>query len=393
MKIAILTSGILPVPAVKGGAVENLIDYYLDYNDRYHLHDITVYSVGDPQTAGHRALTSDVNHYYYIEIWSLWSKVCKHIHKLIHGLQYYHYTIEYYLARALSDIARKDYDMVIIENRPGYAISVATKTNVRIMLHLHNDFLNADVRNADAIYRSLSRVIAVSDFIRRRVKTVNSYDEKCLTVWNGIDLSNFSSECVQEIDRKNLGLSDDNFVIVYSGRMIKEKGIAELIDAMTLLKHVENIKLLVIGGTFFGDDHHDNDFTCKLKETAKELGNKIVFTGFVPYSDVPAYLKMADVAIIPSQWDEPFGLTCVESMAMSLPVIATDRGGIPEILNECCAKIIPTGANVPERLSAAILYLYHHPDECRAMGQAALTASRRFSKERYAKEFFNSLKF
>lgn len=43
MKIAILTSGILPVPAVQGGAVENLIDFYLDYNERNNLHDITVF--------------------------------------------------------------------------------------------------------------------------------------------------------------------------------------------------------------------------------------------------------------------------------------------------------------------------------------------------------------
>jgi hypothetical protein len=48
MKIAILTSGILPVPAVLGGAVENLIDYYLENNNQHQLHDITVYSVAPP---------------------------------------------------------------------------------------------------------------------------------------------------------------------------------------------------------------------------------------------------------------------------------------------------------------------------------------------------------
>ena len=45
MKIAILTSGILPVPAVLGGAVENLIDFYLEYNERHQLHDITIYII------------------------------------------------------------------------------------------------------------------------------------------------------------------------------------------------------------------------------------------------------------------------------------------------------------------------------------------------------------
>ena len=66
MKIAILTSGILPVPAVQGGAVENLIDFYLEYNDRHRLHDITVYSVWHPDVKRHPALRSEVNHYTYI---------------------------------------------------------------------------------------------------------------------------------------------------------------------------------------------------------------------------------------------------------------------------------------------------------------------------------------
>ena len=65
MRIAILTSGILPVPAVQGGAVENLIDFYLDYNDKNKLHDITIYSVWHPDVERHPALKSDSNHYIY----------------------------------------------------------------------------------------------------------------------------------------------------------------------------------------------------------------------------------------------------------------------------------------------------------------------------------------
>ena len=67
MKIAIITSGILPVPAVQGGAVENLIDFYLEYNDIHKLHDITIYSCKHPGTKKHPALKSKVNHYIYID--------------------------------------------------------------------------------------------------------------------------------------------------------------------------------------------------------------------------------------------------------------------------------------------------------------------------------------
>ena len=71
MKIAILTCGILPIPAVQGGAVENLIDFYLEYNNQKRLHDITIYSPWDKKAKNHPALSSDVNHYIYINDKSL----------------------------------------------------------------------------------------------------------------------------------------------------------------------------------------------------------------------------------------------------------------------------------------------------------------------------------
>ena len=77
MKIAILTSGILPVPAVQGGAVENLIDFYLEYNDQHRLHDITVYSVWHPDVEKHPALKSEVNRYKYINGKTLFAKIWK----------------------------------------------------------------------------------------------------------------------------------------------------------------------------------------------------------------------------------------------------------------------------------------------------------------------------
>ena len=71
MKIAILTSGILPVPAVQGGAAENLIDFYLAYNEEHQLHDITVFSVYHPNVKKSSTQNSQANHYIYIKRLSL----------------------------------------------------------------------------------------------------------------------------------------------------------------------------------------------------------------------------------------------------------------------------------------------------------------------------------
>lgn len=395
MKIAVLTSGILPVPAVKGGAVENLIDFYLAYNEQHHLHDITVYSVSDPLTAGHPTLQSTVNHYHYIEIWSLLSKVRKHVYKLLHGQEYYHYTIEYYLHQAMKDIARKDYDAIIIENRPAYGLKLSRRTKAKLVYHLHNDFLNNTTPQAHDICKAASRIITVSDFIARRIRTLQPTDGSefptIVTVHNGIDLDHFSALVPSPISRSQLGLDEDDFVVVYSGRMNAEKGIAELVEALSLLRGQPKIKLLVVGGSFFGDSHADNPFTVRLKTVARPLAGRIVFTGFIPYSEVPAYLRLADLAVIPSQWEEPFGLTCVEAMAMGLPVVATRQGGIPETLHDDYAVLLAADCDFVESLAETLFDLYRHPEKRRLMGQAAQQASCRFSKQRYAEAFFKAI--
>lgn len=394
MKIAILTSGILPIPAVKGGAVENLIDFYLDYNHRHQLHDITVYSVSDRLTQGHPALQSKVNHYHYVEIWSFWSKVRKHIYKLLHGQEYFHYTIEYYMEQAMRDIVRQgDFDLIIVENRPAYCLKLARRTRAKLVCHLHNDFLNAETRQAQPIYDALSRVITVSDYIANRVRTIAPDSSKCVTVNNGIDQQAFSPSPTEHIHRADLGLQPSDFVLVFSGRMNEEKGIAELVQAMKQLQDTPDIKLLVMGSSFFGDSGADSPFIQRLKAEASQLRDRIVFTGFIPYSQVPDYLRLADVAVIPSMWDDPFPTSVLEAMCMGMPIITTARGGIPEEVTPENAIILPTDKAIVERMRTAILYLHDNREKCVQMGEASKRHSVRFNRDRFAADFFQALSF
>ena len=101
MKIAILTSGIMPVPAVQGGAVENLIDFYLEYNEQQHLHDINVISVWHPNVRNLSEKKSNVNHYQYVKQNGLLAKINKYLYQKRHQNEYYHYTIEYYFEQAI----------------------------------------------------------------------------------------------------------------------------------------------------------------------------------------------------------------------------------------------------------------------------------------------------
>ena len=391
MKLAVLTCGILPVPAVQGGAVENLIDFYLEYNDREKLHDITVYSPWDARMASHPALASSVNHYHLVDVTSPKARFCRRLRKYLHRREYYNYFIEYYFERVYAHLRRQHYDIILLENCPGYALKLSRRGYRNLVLHLHNDLLNATSRHHDAIAGSLTKVLTVSDYIRQRVATIMPPD-KIQTVHNGIDLQRFSRVESSAVSRQTLGFADDDFVLVYSGRINKDKGVSELIDALLLLADQPKIKLMILGGSFFGNTHADDDFIRSLKQKAEGIRQRIVFTGFIPYHDVPAYLQLADVAVIPSIWNDPFPTTELEAQAMALPIITTRRGGIPEEVTDDNAILLePSDADFVPRLADAISLLSANPVLCRRMSEASLRRSTLFDKTTFAHSLLSAL--
>lgn len=391
MKIAILTSGILPVPAVQGGAVENLVDFYLEYNDQHRLHDITVYSVWHPDVEKHPALKSKANHYHFIDVNSPLAKIRKRIFHWLHGREeYYHYTIEYFLREAIKDIRKKQYDIILLENRPGFALKLRNVTKARLVYHLHNEKLSIQISNYQDIYDAATSIITVSEYIKGVVRTININDNKTIAIHNGIDLNAFSID-IKPVSRSSIGCSEKDFILVFSGRVNQDKGVIELIEAMNSLSRYPNIKLLIIGSSFFGNEVNEDNFIKQLRIKAEPLKNRVIFTGFIPYTQMPNYLKMADVAVIPSVWDDPFPTTVLEAQAMGLPIITTRRGGIPEEVTEDNAILLTTDEHFIDNLASAILDLYEHPEKRKAMAEASLERSKLFDKETYAKNFFAAL--
>ena len=388
MKIAILTSGILPVPAVLGGAVENLIDFYLEYNEMHRIHDITVYSISHPKTKKHPARKSTTNHYHYIDVNSLWGRIKRKLFQYTHKEEYHHYFIEFFLEQSIKHIKKQNYDCIILENRPSYSLKLKAITTAKLVYHLHNEKLTTQTPDFQEIYEAASRIICVSNFITESVKSINPHDTKCTTVYNGIDLAAFSPKN-SIISRKVIGLDDHDFVMIYSGRINPEKGIKELLEAMNKLTDYPEFKLIVIGSSFFGDATKDDNFSMDLKKITAPIIEKIYFTGFIPYQEVPSYLKLADLAIVPSMWDEAFGLTVLEAMAAGLPLITTRSGGIPEICEDVACII--ERDNIVDNLTESIIKLYKDPNLRTQMSAYSFKRAQQFSKEKYAENFFKAL--
>ncbi len=388
MKIAVLTCGMLPIPAVRGGAVENLIDFYLEYNDIHKLHDITIYSPWDVKIETLSSIIPQVNHYVFIDVSSFRARFARRIYGYIHHNEYYNYFIEYYFEKVYNDIKKNNFDLIILENCPGYAYKLSQRGYNNIILHLHNDLLNTNSCYHDVIFNGLRKILTVSDFVKRRVSQIQS-DNKIQTVYNGVDIKNFLHIEKSQVSRNIIGFSKDDFVVAYNGRINPEKGVSELIDTMFLLKEKSNLKLMIIGSSFFDNAYNEEPFVLSLKEKAKAIKEKIIFTGFIPYDIVPQYLHLADIAVLPSMWEEPFGLTIVEALAAGLPLITTRSGGIPEIC-EGVATIVDRN-DIINNLASSILDLYEHPEKRKQMSAASIERAKQFDKEQYAQKFFAAI--
>ncbi|MBZ4651653.1 MAG: ytcC [Proteiniphilum sp.] len=388
MRVAVLTSGLLPVPALQGGAVENLVDLYLEFNEQKKTHHITVFSVIDKKVPQNLIKNSLYTQYVFFRSDRLSYKLKRKLFGFLKKKTfYYHYHIEYYLYKALRKLKNKKYDVIILENRPGYAMKVYHMCpGSRLVLHLHNDLLSIESNEASSVKSYLSSVITVSDYIKIKVAEVEPY-RPVNTCYNGIDLSLFETNISRSNTRNELNIRQNEFVVVYSGRLIPEKGVRELLQAMQYLDDLP-FKLLIIGGDFFGGNVAVTDYMKDLYKIASAHKDRIIFTGFVPYDKIPGYLQCADACVIPSLWEDPCPLSCIEGMAAGLPMVVTLSGGMPELVDDRCAFVLEKSSNLPFNIAKAIRYLFFHPEKRMEMSEAAKKRSLQFSKERYANNFF-----
>ena len=385
MKIAILTSGLLPVPATKGGAVETKLDYILDYNSENNIIDFTVYSI---KPDSHNTIQSKSNHYIFFSISSLFSKIKKNIYKRINKNPYYDDTIEYFLHKCIVDIKKKSFDGIIIANRPGYITKIPKSIQSKIILQINNDYLNTNTLRAQEIKNACSLIITCSDYLNQKAAAVNTNKNIPIkTVHNGIDIKRFVDATPK--NREFLGLKKDDFVVLFSGRLTPEKGILELIQAVKNINNIRNLKLVIVGASFYGKDTHVSPFLEKLQNESEDIKDKVVFTGFINYQEMPSILKTADIAVVPSLWEEPFGLTVLEAMASGLPLIATRCGGIPEICQDVALLI--ERENLRDNLVDAISYLYMNPQIAKTMKEKAQKRSWDFDKEGFSKNYIQAI--
>ena len=134
-----------------------------------------------------------------------------------------------------------------------------------------------------------------------------------------------------------------------------------------------DVKLLIVGSVSYGETTTDK-YTMKVHDIVNQYSERIITTGFVPYQEMYKYYSIADIQVIPSMWEEPFGLVAIEGMAQGLPIIATDSGGLNEILNDNNSIVIKRN-NIIKELEYAMERLCDNESLCNIIKSNAMDLS------------------
>lgn len=180
-------------------------------------------------------------------------------------------------------------------------------------------------------------------------KKIRKFTEKAIpvkTFYKGIDLSNFQDMPHRNVLREKLGLNEGKRYILFVGRLSAEKGIFELCETFAAIsKRHPDIDLLLVGEEIEKE---------KIVNFFNREGilHRVHLAGIVPYREVSYYMRVADIFVLPT-WAEGLPNVVMEAMATELPVVVTDVGGIPEILeNEVNGLSVP--AKNVEKLTVAV---------------------------------------
>jgi len=168
-----------------------------------------------------------------------------------------------------------------------------------------------------------------------------------------------------------------NPVVLFLGRLVYEKGIHILLQAMRMLKENYPEALLVIAGA--------GPMETELQQLAEPLKQTVRFLGFVPKAELPRLFSEADLCVVPSLY-EPFGLVALEAMSSGIPLIVADTGGLGELIDHGI-----TGWKVPpgdtESLAILMRFVLDHPQQAsQAARRALIHVQNRYTTSRMAKQ-------
>ena len=267
------------------------------------------------------------------------------------------------LARALAELRPR---LIEVHNRPEVALGLV-RLGRPVSLILNND--PQAMRGAkspaerDAMLRQLALVMTSSDYLRGRLlEGVRDPVHQPVVLHNCIELPP-----APKAKRENL--------ILFAGRVVADKGADTFVEACArVLPGLPGWRAEMIGADRFRPDSPDTAFIQALRPRAAGAG--VVMRGHLPNDAVLDAMQRAAIVVVPSRWQEPFGIVALEAMACGAALVCSPRGGLPEVAGETALYADP---DRPEAVAAAIHTLATDVGRCATLAAAGQVRARGFA--------------
>ncbi|HHW38347.1 MAG TPA: glycosyltransferase family 4 protein [Bacillales bacterium] len=374
MKVLMICTEKLPVPPVRGGAIQTYIAGILPYLGK--AHDITVLGVDDLSLPDEETVAK------------------------IHYVRIPGKALEVYKEGVVQHLESNHYDLIHIYNRPRLVLPVRNVApNSKITLSMHNDMFNREKikpEEAEAALQEVSQIVTVSNYVGNVIKELYPEAEPKLNkIYSGVDVDRFlpathpNMKKIRENIRKEHGL-DNKTVLLFAGRLSTSKGVDKLIRAIPdLAKKNKDIALVIVGSKWFSENDI-TDYIAYVKALAKRLPIPVVSTGFVAQSEIQNWFAAADVFVCTSVWQEPLARVHYEAMASGLPIVTTARGGNPEVILSKENGLIVDNPEDPANFTKAISEILSDKSIMKRMGiKSRDLALSLYTWDRVAEELLN----
>lgn len=393
--ICFVTCGELPVPAISGGAIEQLIEILINENELHPQFNFTVIE------GYNKTVKYSISQYRYTKFvfirqpakWiqkKIWWKLRGLMRKLISrdyaSLLPYNKLVINYLCKNGGD-----FDYIVCE---GCDVGVFLKPSRLLGCHKFIFHIHCETFATPLIESIFDNIIAVGKFVEKQF--ILTRTRRDLPVWilqNTIDISKFTKPLTigeKNRIRKKLGFSPNDFLIIYCGRLVDVKGVRELIKAVISIDNPK-IKLMIVGSSNFRNAKM-TDYQRSILKMATNYRDKIKFTGYIDNTILYKYYKIADIAVIPSIWEEAFNLVLVEFLASGIPTIATDSGEMKMVGTQETTLFIDKKKDIVRNIEKAIIMLYNNPVKLKIMSEKSIERSHLFDKSKYLFEFANIIR-
>ncbi len=392
-KICIIIPYQYPIPAVKGGAVESLVQVLIEENEKKKKFNFIVMTTYDEKA---ELMSKDYKYseFIYYKKYVFFDKalgLISRVFKKIFNI-YIPVSIRFYKILKHLRMNSSNYDYILFENGLSYMIPIIAKVypRERILNHMH--WYGEGNKKIDKCFEYL---LPVSEYIGNIWKHDTGRSYKKVIPWKtcaNIELFNKKTTVEEQIKlREQLGINKNNRVILFIGRIVEIKGVLELIQAFSKLNY-EHVSLLIIGSSSFGVKNKTH-YEEKVFNAINNCPHNVIHTGYVHQTELYKYYNISDFLVFPSTAPESAGLVGIEAQAAGLPVIASNVGAIGEYADPNGSILIEYDDDFVNNLSCAMEKLIGDSNLLKVMGESAQKHAYNYTADKYYKDFCDIINF